>query len=367
MNKTVKVAIVHYWFTTWRGGEKVIDQLLDIFPDADIYTHVVDPKIQKEHLAGKTVKTTFINKLPLSTKFYQKYLPLMFFALEQLDLTDYDLIISSESGPAKNIITNPESTHICYCHSPMRYVWDMYYLYMAEAGFITKLLMKPLIHYLKIVDRLSADRVDHFISNSHFIRSRIQKYYRRDSTVINPPVDVDAFTVAKQKKNFYLCFGQLTPYKKVSIVVDSFVNSERELIVIGEGEEFDYISKVATPNIKVLGRQPDSIVRQHLSEAKALIFPGVEDFGIVPVEAMASGTPVIAYGFGGVLDSVTDGETGLFFYEQTKTAIMETIKKFEASSQNFDPKTIRARAMKFSNENFKNNLTTLVEKLIPMD
>ncbi|MEY8253123.1 MAG: glycosyltransferase, partial [Colwellia sp.] len=227
----MKVAIVHYWLVNWRGGEKVLQALLEMYPDADVYTHVYDPEAMEGNLDQVNVIETFISKLPRAKKYYQKYLPLMPLALEQLDLREYDLVISSESGPAKGVITSPDATHICYCHSPMRYVWDMYPDYMKSIGRISRTLLFFVSHYLKVWDRLSADRVDFFIANSNFVASRIRKFYRRDSTVINPPVDINEFELEGNKEDYYLVLGQLTPYKKASLVVKAFQESGRRLVV----------------------------------------------------------------------------------------------------------------------------------------
>ena len=360
----MKVAIIHYWFVNWRGGEKVIEALLDLYPNADIYTHVYDEKATESRLKGKKINTTFINSLPAAKKHYQKYLPLMPMALEQLDLRDYDLVISSESGPAKGITVAPDSLHVCYCHSPMRYVWDMYPDYLASTGKFTKLLMRPLIHYLKMWDRLSADRVDHFIANASFIEKRINKFYRREASVIYPPVEIEEFIYKEEKEDFYLVLGQLTPYKRADLVVDAFLKNGKKLVVIGTGEQYASLKEKSNDNISILGRQDWSECKKYLSNAKALIFPGVEDFGMVPVEAMASGTPVIAFAKGGALETVVDKVTGLYFYEQTVDKLNDCISDFEENYLSFDCKEIRAHAKKFSKSNFKENFKLFVDEKI---
>ena len=226
----MKVAIVHYWFVSWRGGENVIKEILKIYPDADIFCHVYDRKLLEDNDVTNNIRTTFVGRLPFAKKLYKKLVFIMPYALEQLDLTDYDLIISSESGPAKNIISNPDSIHVCYCHSPMRYVWDFYYQYIKNVNIFLRVLVKPLIHYLKVVDRISADRVDHFIANSEFISKRIKKCYRRDSEVINPPVAVENFSVNEDKGDYYLVLGQLVAYKKPDLVIDAFLESGKNLL-----------------------------------------------------------------------------------------------------------------------------------------
>jgi len=354
----MKVAIVHYWFVTWRGGEKVIEALLDLYPDADIYTHIYCEKGTEGKLKNRVIHETFISKMPKAKKWYQKYLPFMPIALEQLDLREYDLVISSESGPAKGIITRPDSLHICYCHSPMRYVWDMYPDYLKSTGRLTRVIMRPLIHYLKMWDRLSADRVDYFISNSNFVSKRISKFYRRDSVVINPPVDISEFEYFEDKEDFYLVLGQLTPYKRADLVVDAFLKNGKNLVVIGDGEQYDDLKKKECGNVKVLGRAEWSVCKDHLKRAKALVFPGVEDFGMVPVEAMACGTPVLAFAQGGALETVVEGVSGMLFYEQTTDSILDCIERFEAMS--FDRPAIRNHAYSFSKKEFLQKFETFV-------
>lgn len=355
----LKVAIVHYWLVNWRGGEKVIESLLELYPQADLFAHVYDESLTEGKLVGRTVNTTFISKLPKSKKHYQKYLPFMPIALEQLDLREYDLVISSESGPAKGVITRPDALHICYCHSPMRYVWDMYPDYIKSTGKINRLLMRPLIHYMKIWDRLSADRVDYFISNSMFIKQRIAKFYRRESEVINPPVDISEFVFDEKKSDFYLVLGQLTPYKRADLVVDAFIESGKKLVVIGDGEQYKDLKRKETKNISIMGRADWDVCKEHLSKAKALIFPGVEDFGMVPVEAMACGTPVLAYAKGGALETVSDGVSGYFFYEQSIDAINACVNEFE--SKQLDLKAVRSWSEKFSKENFLTKISEFVK------
>lgn len=349
---SLKVAIVHYWLVNWRGGEKVLEALLLLFPRADIYAHVVDESVKDQHLFGKSVRTTFIQSLPGAVNHYQKYLPLMPLALEQLDLREYDLVISSESGPAKGVVTGPGTVHICYCHSPMRYVWDMYPDYLESSSFLTRLFMRPLIHYLKIWDRLSSDRVDHFIANSTFVAERIQKFYRRDAQVIHPPVDVSQFEVNEEKSDFYLVFGQLTEYKRADLAVEAFLANGKKLIVIGEGEQYKRLKARETENVRILGRLSNEQCRVYLSEARALVFPGVEDFGMVPVEAMACGTPVIAYAVGGALETVKEGVSGVLFHEQTVAALNECLQRFESSVEKLDMQATRLHAEAFSTERF---------------
>ena len=356
----MKVAIVHYWFINWRGGEKVVEALLDLYPQADLFTHVYDESLTEGKLKGRNITTTFISKLPGAKKHYQKYLPLMPIALEQLDLREYDLVISSESGPAKGIIISPDATHICYCHSPMRYVWDMYPDYVKTAGLLSRWLMRPLIHYLKIWDRLSADRVDYFIANSSFVAKRINKFYRRSAEVIHPPVDIDEFELNSEKSDFYLLLGQLTHYKRADLAVDAFLANGKKLLVIGDGEQYQSLKALENDRVKVLGRASWDECKNYLSKAKALIFPGVEDFGMVPVEAMACGTPVLAFAKGGALETVNDGHSGYLFYEQTVESLNACINKFEEQSELIDSE-IRNQAELFSMDIFKKKMTSFIQ------
>jgi len=360
----IKVAIIHYWLVNMRGGENVLEALCEMFPQAEIFTHVYVPEAVSETIRKHKVHTTFIHRLPKAKKLYQSYLPLMPLALQQLDLREYDLVISSESGPAKGVVVAPTALHICYCHSPMRYVWDMYPDYLASAGRFKRLLMPPLIHYLRMWDYFTAGGVDQFVANSNYVASRIQRYYRRSSEVIAPPVDTDNFKPRDDVEDFYLLFGQLVSYKRPDLAVSAFNETGRKLIVIGEGELGASLKKQAKDNIVFMGRQSSEVVREYLAKCKALIFPGLEDFGIVPVEAIASGRPVIAYGRGGALDTVIDGETGVFFYQQTTESLNDAIKRFEQDYKNFDPATITKHANKFSKDQFKDKFMNLVNRTL---
>jgi glycosyltransferase involved in cell wall biosynthesis len=357
----LKVAIIHYWLVGMRGGEKVLESLCEIFPQADLYTHVLDESIITKVIRNHKIFTTFIQKLPQAKSRYQKYLPLMPLALEQLDLRDYDLVISIESGPAKGVITSPETLHICYCCTPMRYVWDMYHDYLKSAGRITRLLMPLLIHYLRLWDYASAARVDYFLADSGHVAKRIRKHYRRDATVIYPPVDIAAFTQSSTPEDFYLIVGQLVGYKRTDLAVEAFNRLGKTLVIIGDGEQFNQLCVQAQPNIKIMGRQPFSVIRDHYARCKALIFPGEEDFGIVPVEAMASGRPVIAYRKGGALETVVEGITGLFFDQQTPESLIRVIEQYEAVEQKFNSACIIQHAQNFSQETFTTKIQKFVE------
>lgn len=358
----MKIAIVHYWLVGMRGGEKVIEALLDLYPGADIFTHVVDPSAVSRKTLDAVSGTTFVGKLPFATRLYQMYLPFMPLALEQLDLRGYDLVISSESGPAKGVLTDPEALHICYCHSPMRYIWDMYHDYRSNAGWFKRLLMPMVAHYMRMWDVSSAQRVGHFVANSRFVAERIRTFYNRDAEVINPPVAVDDFAPSSVKGGYYLMVGELVGYKRADLAVEAFGSSGRPLKVVGGGECFEALSREAPANVEFLGKVDFSVLKRLYSEARALIFPGVEDFGIVPVEAIASGTPVIAFRKGGALETVVEGKTGLFFDQQTAESLNEAVERFESIEQAFDSAILVNTARAFERQAFLEQFEALVKR-----
>ncbi|MEP7456458.1 glycosyltransferase [Phyllobacterium sp. SB3] len=358
----MKVAIVHYWLLSMRGGEKVLEALSEIYPDADIFTLVYDPDAIKGRLKNHKITTSFLQKIPGSKKHYQMLLPLMPLALESMDLTSYDLIISSESGPAKGIIPKPDALHICYCHSPMRYIWDHYFFYHASAGFVKRMFMPVIASWLRQWDVSTSARVDCFVANSRHIANRVQRYYRRDAVVIHPPVSVDEFAISRTLEDYYLCAGQLVAYKRVDLAVEAFTRMNKKLVVIGTGEKMASLKSKAGPTITFLDHQPFSSLKSHMAKCRALIFPGEEDFGIVPVEVMASGRPVLAYGKGGALDTVIDGISGMLFKEQTVEALIECVERFEKTEDSFVPSRTRALSLFFSKETFKDKITQLIRK-----
>lgn len=366
----MKVAIVHYWLVGMRGGEKVVEEICKIFPEADIFTHAAIPENLSDTLNGHKITETFIAKLPGARKHYQKYLPLMPRALEALDLTEYDLVISSESGPAKGVITDPDTLHICYVHSPMRYIWDHYWVYKSQAGLVARLLMSFFAHRLRLWDTISAARVDVVIANSKFIQNRIAKAWRRDAVVLHPPVDLSAFKTAvppplPKPDAPYLFAGELVGYKRPDLVVEACTRLNRPLVVIGDGTAKERLVAMAGPTVSFLGRVDFETLKAAYRDCRALIFPGIEDFGIVPLEVMASGRPVLAFGKGGALETVVAGTTGDFFTSQTTDAVISAITEFEDRVEPYSPADCIAQAEKFSAERFRQEMVGIIRSNAP--
>lgn len=368
----MKVAIVHDWLVVYGGAEKCLEQMLKIYPDADLFA-LVDflPKDKRDFILNKKVNTSFIQKLPKAKTKYRSYLPFMPMAIEQLDLSKYDLIISSSYCVAKGIITGPDQIHISYVHSPIRYAWDLEHQYLKEAGLDKGLkgwIAKAILHYMKIWDTRTTNGVDHFICNSKFVARRIWKCYRREAEVIYPPVDVEAFEYCDQKEDFYLTASRMVPYKKMDLIVEAFTQMpDKKLIVIGTGPDFNKIQKIAQghDNIKLIGYQPFSVLKDHMQRAKAFVFAAEEDFGITPVEAQACGTPVIAYGKGGALETVRgldikDNPTGVFFYKQDEECLIKAISYFEENLEKILTEDCRKNACNFSIGNFKKRFSEYV-------
>lgn len=346
-----------------RGGEKVLEALCEMYPDADIYTHVYDPDNASKTIRKHKVFTTFISKLPFAKRLYKLYLPFMPLALELLDLTDYDLIISSESGPAKGVVPGPGATHICYCHSPMRYIWDHYHIYQKSVGFMTRLVMSLASHYLRQWDAVSAARTDVFVANSSHVANRIKKYYRRDAVVIHPPVAVEEFSKVDKSelRDFYLWAGELVAYKRPDIIVEAFNQSGRKLLIIGDGPELKKLKVVAKANIQFLGKVEFDALKWHFARCKALIFPGEEDFGIIPVEVLASGRPVIGLAKGGLLDIFGDQEVGRLFPDASVSSLQNAIDLFEQDAREFEDRCIQ-RSKQFTKEIFAGEFSEVVKK-----
>lgn len=361
-----KVAIIHDWLTTYAGSEQVLAQMLACFPKADVYS-VVDflPPEQRAFLGGRPVHTTFIQRLPGARRHYRHYLPLMPLAIEQLDLSGYDLILSSSHAVAKGVLVGPEQLHISYVHTPMRYAWDLQHQYLLESGLDRRWLGWPvrwLLHRLRLWDLRTGPGVDHFVANSAFIARRIRRVYGREATVIHPPVDVDAFACSEAKDSYYLAVSRLVPYKRMDLIAQAFATMpDKKLVIIGDGPDRDKLLQQLAPNIKYLGYQPDDVVRHHMQHARAFVFAAEEDFGITPVEAQACGTPVIAYGKGGALETVcgpdTPAPTGVFFAQQTVSDIRRAVEQLEADLSRFTAQNCRTNAERFSTRRFREQYT----------
>lgn len=361
----MKISLLHYWLTNMRGGENVLEQFCRIWPDADIFTHACNPYVLPETIRSHDIKTTFINKLPGAQKNCQKYLPLMPTALNKLDLSGYDLIISSESGPVKGIRKPAGATHICYCHTPMRYLWDMYGEYFHNTSLAGKTAMFIFKNYLRKYDLKSAESVDHFIANSNFVAERVKRIYNRKSTVIYPPVNTDFFAAGEYEKgDYYLFVGQLIPYKQPMLAVEACRKLNRRLIVVGDGDQRGELESVAGPGTSFAGRASGGDLRKLYAEARALLFPGIEDFGIVPLEAQAAGTPVLALRAGGAMETVVDGLTGLFLDCPDVDSMCAAIEEFEHRESAFAPDTMANHATSFSEERFRNEIKQFVKSRV---
>lgn len=360
----MKVAIVHYWLVTMRGGEKVLEELCKMFPQADIYTNVYDPSRISDTIKSHNVYTTKINNWPLAKKIYQKYMPFMPKALMELDLTNYDLIISSESGPAKGICPAPNAFHICYCHTPMRYLWDMYHDYFRKSNPVVKFFMKKMIPGLRQWDVISSNLVDHFIANSSFVAKRINRYYNRQADIVFPPCNIEKYiNNQRNPQDFYLFFGQLVGYKRADLAIEACIKANKKIVVIGDGKSKEAKKYEKSGLVTFTGRISDEQVAQYLSQAKALLFPGIEDFGIIPVEANSAGCPVLAYRKGGAIDSIKENETGLFFDEQTVESLVDCINQFEKQENNFtNRENYKKHVQQFSNENFVKKIQKIVDE-----
>jgi glycosyltransferase involved in cell wall biosynthesis len=371
----MKVALVHEWLVDYSGSERVYEQMRLCFPDADLYS-VVDfvPEKDRAFLGGKKPFTTFIQKLPFASKKYRNYLPLMPLAIEQLDLSQYDLIISSSHAVAKGVLTGPDQLHICMCYSPIRYAWDLQHQYLSESGLtrgLRSMIARWLLHRIRIWDCRTANGVDEFIAISQFIARRIARVYRRASRVIYPPVDVNAFEFRGEKHDFYMTASRMAPYKRIGLIVDAFTAmSDKKLIVIGDGTEFASIRKRAGPNVTMLGYQPFHVMRDHMQRARAFVFAAEEDFGIAPIEAQSCGTPVIAYGRGGALETIigrpAPGQepTGVFFGNQTVESLCEAVVEFETRASEIKAEACRANALRFSPERFRAEFVAYVDEAV---
>ena len=361
-----KTAIIHEWLASYAGSERVVEQFLLQYPEADLFA-VADilPAEERAFLRGKVPKTSFVQKLPFVRKLVRNYLPLMPMAVEQWDLSAYDLIISSNHAVAKGIITGPYQLHISYVHTPIRYAWEFQYQYLRESNLeygLRSMFVRAMLHYMRCWDYVAASRVDVFVANSEFIANRIRKCYGRDADVIYPPVDVYAFSPHYNKSDYYLAASRLVPYKRVDLIIEAFRQMpDRKLVVVGDGPMYKKLKSIAPNNVELIGFQPHDRLKKLMQQAKGFVFAAEEDFGIMPVEAQACATPVIAYERGGSLETVVDGVTGCFFSEQEPESIVDAIEHFEATQSHFDLSAIRRHAEYFRPERFRQQFSEFAE------
>jgi glycosyltransferase involved in cell wall biosynthesis len=364
----LRIAIVHYWFVNRRGGERVVETMAKMFPEADLFSLVVDFEKLHPTLRERAIQTSFLQKVPGGRRWHRHMLPFYPLALEQFDLSGYDLVLSSESGPAKGVLTNSRTCHVCYCHSPMRYLWDFYQNYKngRSLGILSRPVFLLASHYLRMWDAASAQRVDHFVANSRTVAARIRKHYRREAAVIHPPVDTRAGCLASRIEDYYLFVGQLVDYKRADIAIEACNRLGRRLHVVGEGEQYRALRRLAGPSITFCGPLSDRELHEQYAHCRALIFPGEEDFGIVPVEAMSFGRPVLAYGRGGATETVKGflpnespaaaTSSGLFFDEQASESLTEAMLAFEKIESHFSPFWIKQSVERFDESHFTASL-----------
>ena len=357
-----RVAVSHEWLTIPGGSEKVVLQFLELFPDAEIYTTVYDPEPWPPAITNARVHTSFLDRLPAAKRIYPRLLPFMNAAFESFDLSGYDLVLSSNHACAKNVITAPGTLHVCYCHTPMRYAWDPGFFAGEQLGLAERAALPLLVGRLRRQDAIASTRPDAYIANSRHVAARIHKYYRRDSTVIHPPVDLEHFANAQRRdRGYYLFFGRLVPYKRADLAVAACARLDRPLKVVGSGRGGGALAELAGPRAELLGFVEDDALAEIVAGARALLFPGEEDFGMVPVEVQAAGVPVIAYGRGGAADSVVDGVTGILYAEPGVDGLCAAIERFESTS--FDEDVLRERAAAFSPERFRREMSELLMTL----
>lgn len=363
----MKKALIHDWFSTYAGAEKCVESFTDIWDDFEIYSLIdfLSDADRDKILKGKCAHTSFIQKLPFAKDKYRNYLPLFPLAIEQFDLSGYDVVLSSSHAVAKGALTHSNQLHIAYVHTPIRYAWDLYHQYLRESGLdrgLKGMLAKYFLHKIRLWDASTANRVDHYVANSRYIARRIKKTYGKPSDVIYPPVDVDKFTLREAKEEFYLTASRMVPYKKIDLIVEAFSKTDKKLLVIGDGPDMAKIKSKAGKNVELLGFASDETMADLMGRAKAFVFAAEEDFGITPVEAQACGTPVICFGRGGARETVLDGESGLYFMEQNTKELLAAVAKFEQNYDKFEPAKIRENSLKFSRARFEAEIKSYVEK-----
>jgi glycosyltransferase involved in cell wall biosynthesis len=363
----MNLALVHEYLTRYGGAERVLKEISDLYPQAPIYTLLKDESKIGEWFTGKEIEESFLSTFPGFLKNRVKYMaPFCPTAIESIDLSRFDVVISSSNSFAKGVVTKPKTVHISYCHAPMTFVWDVFYSYILDQkkGGVTNFFIKLISHYLRQWDRQAADRVDFFIANSKTTQARIKKFYRRDSEVIYPPVDVDKFIPTATYKDYFLIVSQLTPYKKIDVAVKAFNRMGKKLVVIGDGQQREYLQKIAGENIEILGFLSDQKVIEYMQNCRAFIFPGNDDFGIAPVEAMAAGKPVLALRDGGVTETVIEGVTGEFFDYPIEELIADGVRRLLENEDQYDYRMIRKQAEKFDTKIFRQKFSAYVDKCV---
>jgi glycosyltransferase involved in cell wall biosynthesis len=365
----VVVAMAHHWITQMRGGEKVLEELSKLFPSAPIYTLVAIRKNMSPGLLRHSLHESPLGWMPNADRYYKKMLPFFPAVLGQLRVQGRpNLLLTSDASVIKGLNYNPNVPHVCYCHSPPRYLWGMQETYLSHSAGLNlagRLAFKAAASHVRKFDYQAAQRVDHFIANSRFVAERIQKCYGKPATVIHPPVNLADYRHDREREDYYLIVSELVPYKRVDLAVDAFNRLGKELVIIGTGSELESLKARAKPNIAFLGRQPLFVLKHHFEHCRAFIMPGIEDFGITPLEAQAAGSPVIAYGEGGALETVVDGVTGRFFREQTPQCLADTITSFESELQRFSPAMARIQSGKFSPERFRGKIKSFLRRTFP--
>lgn len=371
MSKVINTAVVADWLVTYAGAERVLCEMLKTVPHADLFAVIdfIDETTRKKYFQGKLAQTTFIQHLPFAQKKYRNYLPFMPYAIEQLDVSKYDVVISSSHAVAKGILTGPDQLHISYVHSPIRYAWDLQHQYLNELNLnkgLKSLIIRWLLHKIRMWDYRTSNGVDYFIANSKFIARRIKKVYGREADVIYPPVNTDMFQPKDNKDDYYVTASRMVPYKKVDLIVESFSHmKDKKLVVIGDGPDMEKIKAKASSNIEILGYQNNDVMQEYMRNAKAFVFAAEEDFGITPVEAQACGTPIIAFGKGGALETVVgknaENPTGVFFEEQKIESVVTAVNSFEREQHIYTPENCRLNALKFSTDRFNQEFSKYIE------
>ena len=361
---SLNIALAHHWMVSMRGGERVLEQICELYPNAPIYTLFSDPENLDKSITSHPIHSSVLNRIPGARTRHQTYLPLYPLASKLLKVSPAtDVLISSDASVIKGISVPVHVKHICYCHSPPRYLWDMTDVYANDMTWMKRTIFRTLVPHLRKFDQSAACNVHHFIANSRFVADRIKLFYNRVAAVIHPPASVEHFDNCRPREDFYLIVAQLVPYKRVDLAVQAFNRSGHKLVVIGEGSQFKQLRAAAGNNVQLLGKQPFSVLKDHYERCKAFVFPGIEDFGITAVEAQAAGAPVIAVRSGGSLDTVLENQTGVFFDEQNVDSLIDAINRFEQNADQYSAEACRTNAMKFTNEVFRTRFAEFISQV----